>query len=111
MHPFRQSRYEPLQSQRRAFRIFGYYPGDSGFLHWSLVGVFLFHYWSQVQLCYWEFRHGWAKIREGEVFVALEVMTPTVGNPEPGRGTAQVLSFDRRTEEVEKISGQTCRAA
>lgn len=31
--------------------------------------------------------------------------------PEPGRGTAQVLSFDRRTEEVEKISGQTCRAA
>ncbi|XP_038121708.1 uncharacterized protein LOC6045479 isoform X3 [Culex quinquefasciatus] len=78
VHPFRQSRYEPLQSQRRAFRIFGYYPGDSGFLHWSLVGVFLFHYWSQVQLCYWEFRHGWAKIREGEVFVALEVMTPTL---------------------------------
>lgn len=78
VHPFGQSQYEPLRLQRTVFRIFGYYPGDSGFLHWSMIGVFVFHFWSQAQLCYWEFQHFWANITDGDIFVALIVITPSL---------------------------------
>lgn len=75
--PFGESQYGPLQLQRKTFRIIGYYPGDSGFLHWAMMGVFVFHYWFQIQLSYWEIRYGWIKMREGDVLAALEGICPT----------------------------------
>ncbi|XP_039453515.1 odorant receptor 10a-like [Culex pipiens pallens] len=75
--PFGKSQYGPLQLQRKTFRIIGYYPGDSGFLHWAMVGVFVFHYWFQIQLSYWEIRYGWLMMREGDVLAALEGICPT----------------------------------
>ncbi|XP_065094434.1 odorant receptor 10a-like [Ochlerotatus camptorhynchus] len=69
--------YRPFQLQKKLFRGLGYYPGDERFAHWGMFLVLFFHYWSQVMLIYWEGKHAWIKIGEGDLQPAFEGICPT----------------------------------
>nr|XP_029717663.1 odorant receptor 10a-like [Aedes albopictus] len=71
------AQYRPFQLQKRLFRVLGYYPGDDRLAHWGMLLVLFFHYWSQVMLIYWEGKHAWIKIGEGDLQPALEGICPT----------------------------------